>query len=175
MRDALNVLTANNCSSINVGGNYNDCIFGTQRMLYFRDKLPRKREGVQSTLSLGRTIKYLRLRDAHHQMWRAKVFSRVERKQTPWREKSKSLGVAMTSDSGGGGIRPEIGGEIKDPTPARGYPYSCYICDHTYLHFIPGATSGPTQRVLREIVDRNRRCSTALRVPPPARRALAAE
>ena len=68
-------------------------------MFYFRDKSPRKRGGVQSTRSLGRSIKYLRLRDAHHQMWRAIFFKRVERKQTLGRENSKSLGVAMTSDS----------------------------------------------------------------------------
>ena len=35
-------------------------------------------------------------------MWIAKFFLRVERKQTLGREDSKSLGVAMTSDSGGG-------------------------------------------------------------------------
>ena len=92
-------------------------------MFYFRDKSPRKRGGVQSTRSLGHSIKYLRLRDAHHQMWRRKFFLRVERKQTLGRGNSKSLGVAMTSDSRGR-IRPEIGGQIKDPTPTRGYPYS---------------------------------------------------
>ena len=44
-------------------------------MLYFREKSARERGRVQSTRSLGRAIKYLRLRDVHHKMWRAKVFS----------------------------------------------------------------------------------------------------
>ena len=41
-------------------------------------------------------------------MWRAKVFSRLERTHIPWCENSKSQGVAMTSDAGRGvlsGIR----------------------------------------------------------------------
>ena len=38
----------------------------------------------------------------------------------------------------------------------------------------PEATSSPARKELREIADRNRRCSNALRVPPPARRVLAA-
>ena len=35
-------------------------------------------------------------------MWRAKVFSRLERTHIPGRENSKSQGVAMTSDAGRG-------------------------------------------------------------------------
>ena len=44
-------------------------------------------------------------------MWRAKVFSRLERTDIPGREKSKSQGVAMTSASGRGGS--DFGGEIE--------------------------------------------------------------
>ena len=50
----------------------------------------------------------------------SKSLFRLERTQAPGREKFKSLGVAMTSDSGGGGC-PEIGGDINDPRSARGY------------------------------------------------------
>ena len=56
------------------------------------------------------------LRDVHHQMWKAKVFSRLERTHIPGRENSKSQGVATTSDSGRGGssgIRGDI--ENRDP------------------------------------------------------------
>ena len=83
--------------------------------------------------------------------------------QTPRRENSKSQRVAMTSDSGG---------KIVRKSEAR---LRREIRTHLYLHFILGTTSGPTRRVLREIADRNRRCSNALRVPPHARRVLAAE
>ena len=44
-------------------------------------------------------------------MWRAKVFSRLERTHIPGRENSKSQGVAMTSASGRGGS--DFGGEIE--------------------------------------------------------------
>ena len=44
-------------------------------------------------------------------MWRAKVFSRLERTHIPGRKKSKSQGVAMTSASGRGGS--DFGGEIE--------------------------------------------------------------
>ena len=43
-------------------------------------------------------------------MWRAKVFSRLERTHIPGCENSKSQGVAITSGSGRG-VRPEFGGE----------------------------------------------------------------
>ena len=49
-------------------------------------------------------------------MWRAKVFSRLERTHIPGLKISKSRGVAMTSDSGrwfSSGIRGEI--ETRDP------------------------------------------------------------
>ena len=44
-------------------------------------------------------------------MWKAKVFSRLERTHIPGRENSKSQGVAMTSASGRGGS--DFGGEIE--------------------------------------------------------------
>ena len=44
-------------------------------------------------------------------MWRAKVFSRLERTHIPGRESSKSQGVAMTSASGRGGL--DFRGEIE--------------------------------------------------------------
>ena len=44
-------------------------------------------------------------------MWRAKVFSRLERAHIPGRENSKSQGVAMTSASGREGS--DFGGEIE--------------------------------------------------------------
>ena len=95
-------------------------------------------------------------------MWRANVFSRLEQTHIPGRENSRLQGVAMTSVRGGG-VRPEFGGEIKREIHAQ-----------LYLHFIPEATSGPARTELREIADRNRRCSKALCVPPPTRRVLAA-
>ena len=70
----------------------------------------------------------------------------------------------MTSDSGregSSGIRGEI--ETRDPRAVI-----------LALFFFPEATSSPARKDLREIADRNRRCSNALRVPPPARRVLAA-
>ena len=42
------------------------------------------------------------------------------------------------------------------------------------LAFFPEATSSPALKEWQEIADRDRRCSNALRVPPPARRVLAA-
>ena len=67
----------------------------------------------------------------------------------------------MTSDSGregSSGIRGEI--ETRDP--------------RAVVLAFPEAASSPARKELREIADRNRRCSNALRVPPPARRVLAA-
>ena len=70
----------------------------------FSPQNPRANRGrLQSTRSLGRAIKYLRLRYVHHHMWRRKLFCRLERTQTLGRVNSKSL--AMTSDSEGGVIR----------------------------------------------------------------------
>ena len=90
-------------------------------------------------------------------MWRARFFSRLERTHIPGHEKSKSQGVAMTSESGregSSGIRGEI--ETRDPRAV------------ILAFFFPEATSSPARKELREIADRNRRCSNALRVPPPA-------
>ena len=92
-------------------------------------------------------------------MWRAKVFLRLERTQTPGRENSKLQGVARTRIRGGG-VCPEFGGERRE------------IRAQLYLHFIPEATSCPTQKELRQIADRNRCCSNALRVSPLARRVI---
>ena len=79
---------------------------------------------MQSTCSLGRTIEYLCLRDVHHQMWRAKVFSRLERTQTPGQEHSKWLGVAMTSNSGGGGLS---GDRRRDKDARSARSYTCIL------------------------------------------------
>ena len=87
----------------------------------FSRKDPRGNVGDCScTRSLGRTVKYLRLRDVHHQMWRTKVFSRLERTQTPGRENSKSHRVAMTGDSGRGGSS-GIRRRDRDARSARSY------------------------------------------------------
>ena len=48
-------------------------------------------------------------------MWRAKVFSRLERTHIPGRKNSKLQGVAMTSASGRGGS--DFGGEIETRGP----------------------------------------------------------
>ena len=86
----------------------------------------------------------------------------------PGWKNSKPLGVAMTSDSAGvreRGVVAGIGGEINTRDTHA-----------VILAFYHGATSGPTRRVLRDVVDRSRRSSSnALRVPPPARRVLAAK
>ena len=80
-------------------------------------------------------------------------------------ENSKSLGVAMTSDSVKEGGRPQIGGEIK--TRDR---HAIVLALYPGSHVRPNA----------EGTARNRRptlphCGNALRVPPPAQRVLAAE
>ena len=79
----------------------------------------------------------------------------------PGRENSKSQGVAMTSASGRGGS--DFGGEI-ETLGLRAI----------ILAFIPEATSSPAVKEWQQIADRDRRCSNALRVPPPAGRVLAA-
>ena len=63
------------------------------------------------------------LLNIHHQMWRAKVFSRLERTHIPGRENSKSQGVAMTSDSGWGGSS-GIRRRDRDARSARSYTCS---------------------------------------------------
>ena len=90
-------------------------------------------------------------------MWRAKVLLGLEQTHIPGRENSKSQGVAMTSDWGKGGSS-GVRGRDRDAIRAQ-----------LYLHFIPEATSGSARKELREIADRNNRCSNALRVPPSAR------
>ena len=64
------------------------------------------------------------LRDVHHQMWRAKVFSTLERTHITGGENSKSQGVVMTSDSGQGGSS-EIWRRDRDARSARSY--TCII------------------------------------------------
>ena len=76
------------------------------------------------------------------------------------RARKKSQGVAMTSASGRGGS--DFGGEIET------------LCAQLYSHFFPEATSSPAVKEWQQIADRDRRCSNALRVPPPAGRVLAA-
>ena len=85
------------------------CIFATESAY-------KRGSAEYSTCSRGRIIKYLRFRNVHHQMWKAKVFSRLERTHIPGRKNSKSRGVAMTSDSGrwfSSRIRGKI--ETRDP------------------------------------------------------------
>ena len=80
-------------SGISPSNNIVCCIFATESAC-------KRGSAEYSTCSRGRTFKYLRFRDVRHQMWRAKVFSRLERTHSPGRKISKSRGVAMTSDSG---------------------------------------------------------------------------
>ena len=89
-------------------------------MMYFRDKI--RAEIVGECRVLAAWVVLLNifvLSDVDHQIWRTKVFRRLERTQAPGRENFMSLGVAMTSDSGwgGGGIVRRIGGEIKARDP----------------------------------------------------------
>ena len=79
---------------------------------------------MQSTCSLGCNIKYLRLRYVHNQMWETKFFSRLKRTQTPWRENSKSQGVAMMSHSWGGGLS---GDRRRDRDTRSARSYTCIL------------------------------------------------
>ena len=119
MRDALNMSTAvwlqsYQCRKITATIALSEhgacCIFGTKSA-----RKPR----VCAEHSKPRSY-YNCLRDVHHQMWRIKVLLRLERTQTPGRENSKSLGVAMTSDSRGR-ARPENRRRDKHARNARGY------------------------------------------------------
>ena len=79
----------------------------------------------------------------------------------PGRENSKSQGVAMTSASGRGGS--DFGGEI-ETLGLRAI----------ILAFYPRSHVQPSGEGMATIADRDRRCSIALNVPPPAGRVLAA-
>ena len=77
------------------------------------------------------------------------------------RENSKSQGVVMTSASGRGGS--DFGGEI-ETLGLRAI----------ILAFYPRSHVSPAVKEWQQIADRDRSCSNALRVPPPAGRVLAA-
>ena len=126
------------------------CIFATESAC-------KRGSAEYSTCSRGHTIKYLRFRDVHHQMWRAKVFSRLERTHIPGRKNSKSRG-GRNDERFGALVFVQNSGRDRDARSARSY--TCII---------PEATSSPARKESRESADRNRRCSNALRVPPPAR------
>ena len=88
-------------------------------------------------------------------MWRAKVFSRLERKHIPGRENSKSQGIAMTSDAGrnlfgagfssgirGGGVRPEFGASFSSGIRGEietGDPRAVILAFYPRSHVQPSA------------------------------------
>ena len=88
-------------------------------MLNFRDKTRVGTWGSALHSQPGSYYYVSSLRDVHRQMWRAKVFPRLERTNIPGRENSKSQGVAMTSDSGRGFVRKS--GRDRDARSARSY------------------------------------------------------
>ena len=89
---------------------------------------------------------------SEYQIWKTKVFRRLGRTQVPRWESSESLGDAMTSDSREAGRECVLGNESALSSLVSEAVETRNIHMRLYLAFILGATSSPTQRVLREVM-----------------------